>query len=147
MVCLSMHIVEDRNHQQFSQSLADKSGSINLSLGQGTEPAFRPWKIKENHIITSELASKLYDKNIWHVTKAIICQSFIHITIFVVVVLVKYHLYPNLGPNQWFQVWPPELVSIADGPYHKHGCLVHVQLFKHGSCISCYTYFIFLPTI
>ena len=26
-------------------------------------------------------------------------------------------MYPNLRPNQWFQSWPPEIMSIADGPY------------------------------
>ena len=40
---------------------------------QASKPAFRQWKIKENHNIKSKLFQKLYDENIWHVniTKSI----------------------------------------------------------------------------
>ena len=51
----------NRNLQQtHSKSQVVKSGSINLSSGQGTKPAFRPWKIKGNHNIKNELAQKMY---------------------------------------------------------------------------------------
>ena len=44
-------ILINRNHQQYSQSLVDKSGTINFSPGQGTNPAFEKLKMKENHYI------------------------------------------------------------------------------------------------
>ena len=37
----------NRSHYQCSQYLVDKSGTISLSRGHGTQPAFRQWKIKE----------------------------------------------------------------------------------------------------
>ena len=30
--------------------------------------------------------------------------------------LLQVHLYPIMKPNQWFQSWPPERVSLIDGP-------------------------------
>ena len=41
-----------------------KSGTTNLSLRQGTKPAFGLWKIKVNHNMKSILAQKLYGGNI-----------------------------------------------------------------------------------
>ena len=87
----------NRYHQQCSQSLVVKSGTINLSLRQGTKPAVRQWRIKENHSIKSKLARNCMMKNISHVniTKSIICHSFIHWTRFVVYLLIKCYCYTN----------------------------------------------------
>ena len=72
----------------------------------------------------SKLAQKQNYYNIWlvNITKPIIFQFFMHLTSFVVAILVKLHCFTspfvhNLRPNQWFQSWSPERVGIADGPY------------------------------
>ena len=50
-------------------------------------------------------------------------QLFIYITSFGIAILINIclvlqaYLYPNLKPNQWFQRWPTEIVSIVDGLY------------------------------
>ena len=79
-----------RIHQQYSQSLVVKSGTINLYPRQGRDPAFRQWKIQENHNTKGKLVQKLYQENIGHVniTKPVVFQFFIHITSFAAI-LVK----------------------------------------------------------
>ena len=57
--------------------------------------------------------------------KTIIFKYFMHLTSFVVAILVKFYCFtspyldPTLRPNWWFQSWPPEIFSIADGPYYE----------------------------
>ena len=77
-------------------SMAASSGTINLPLGQGTEPAYKQYNVKENRNLKSELAQKLNNETLWHMNT---------------------HLHPNVRPNQRFQSWPPEIVSIVYGPY------------------------------
>ena len=54
-----------------------KSGTANLSTGQGIKAAFRQWKIKENH----NIKSKFPPYTIWW---KIIFHFFIHLTSFVI---------------------------------------------------------------
>ena len=75
-----------------------KSGTINFSLGQGT--GFRHGNIK-----------KINHTSVFIHLKQHCCHSS-NILLF-----YKPHLYPTLWSNQWFQSWPPEMVSDVDGPY------------------------------
>ena len=49
----------------FNEQVPWALGTINLFPGQGGEPAFRGWDIKENHNIKRKSPQKLYDENIW----------------------------------------------------------------------------------
>ena len=60
-----------------------------------------------------------------NITKPIIFWYFMHLTSFVITILVKSYCFaslfvPILRPNQCLQGWPPEIVSIADGPYSQN---------------------------
>ena len=133
-----------KNHKQYSHYLVIKSGTINSSPGQATEPDFKQEKIKENHNISSRLPPNLYDENIWHIniTRSIIFQFSIHIASFVDVILVKFyfsqaHLYPILRPNQSFQRWPPDIVSIFNGPY-SHLSVIKILQTYGKECVLCF---------
>ena len=78
-------VLWNRSHQQYSKSLVVKPGTV--------KPALRQWKIKENHKIKSKLVQKVHDENVRHVniTKAIMFQYFIHLTMFVIAILVKFY--------------------------------------------------------
>ena len=114
----------NKDHQQCSLSLRIKSGITNLSLGQGTKQTYKPSNTMENHSLKRKWAQKLYNENVWHVniTKLIViqfsCTSQLCCSpLWQNSIVFQSHLYPTLRPTIWFQISPPEIRYIVDGPY------------------------------
>ena len=85
-----------------------KSGTSNLSPRQGAKPAFRQWKIKENHNIKDKLAQKLCGEKVCHVniTKSIIFQFFV-----VAILLRSYCFTSPFVPNIAGKSLVPDLTT------------------------------------
>ena len=77
-------------------------------------------------------------------------QFYMHFTIVLIPIMAKFYffsapLYLILGPTLHFQNWPPQIQSIADGPYFVT-FLNHLSMEENG-CIPVYWESFYYPNL
>ena len=110
----STMITLNRIHQQCSLFSGGPVRNHQSVPRTGYKIVFRQWKINENQYIISTFTHKSYDANICHVNiiKPIIFQLFVHLTSFVVYILIKFYCFASrFVPNLEAKSMVPKLTT------------------------------------
>ena len=76
----------------------------------GTNPSYKQCNIKENHHFRSKMVQQLYGEDIWHLNifKPSVIQFLVHLTSFLISILVKFYCFTSLwGWLYVFSLFPP----------------------------------------
>ena len=119
----------NRDHQQCSLPVVVNSGTTELASIRGTKELEKQWnfaimwtktivKWMKNEITIGFVIFTCHTFPTFKFWANLIFKLWFFLNTYCIV--CKVVLYPAQGTNQWFLIWPPEIVIIVDGPYWSH---------------------------